>query len=166
MQPLLAASPIASAAVIVVGALSAIHATMVGRACTDAKTSLAYSSISQVGLIFVEIGLGLTWLPLIHICGHALVRTLQFLKAPSALHEYHELHAAAGGHLARTGAHFERFLPRPAQTWLYRLALDRGHHDSVLDQFAGVVRRLAMGMTSLEARITGAPAPEIKRVSP
>jgi len=164
MQPLLAASPIASAAVIVVGALSAIHATMVGRACTDAKTSLAYSSISQLGLIFVEIGLGLTWLPLIHICGHALVRTLQFLKAPSALHEYHELHAAAGGHLARTGAHFERLLPKRAQTWLYRLALDRGHHDSLLDQFAGVVRRFALGMTSLEARLTGTPAPEIKRV--
>lgn len=163
-QPLLAASPIASAAVIAVGALSAIHGTIVARACTDAKTSLAYSSISQLGLIFVEIGLGLPWLALIHIAGHAVVRTLQFLKAPSALHEFHELHAAAGGHLARTGAHFERLLPAPVQVWLYRFALDRGHHDAVLDLFAArVVRRLALSMASLERRLSGPRAPRAER---
>jgi NADH:ubiquinone oxidoreductase subunit 5 (subunit L)/multisubunit Na+/H+ antiporter MnhA subunit len=155
-QPILAESTIASAAVIVVGALSAFHGTMVGRACTDAKTQLAYSSISQLGLIFVEIGFGLSWLALIHICGHAVVRTLQFLKAPSALHEYHELHAAAGGHLARTGVHFERMLPRRMQLWLYRLALDRGHHDTILDRFAGgVLQRFAIRATALEERLTG-----------
>jgi NADH-quinone oxidoreductase subunit L len=158
-QPILAASPVASAAVIVVGALSAIHGTMVARACTDAKTSLAYSSISQLGLIFVEIGFGLSWLALLHIAGHAVVRTLQFLKAPSALHDYHEMHAAAGGHLARTGAHFAAILPARMQTWLYRLALDRGHHDAILDRFAaGAVRRFALSMTSLEERFTGTRA--------
>ncbi|MEJ7605129.1 MAG: proton-conducting transporter membrane subunit [Bryobacteraceae bacterium] len=150
-QPLLAASPIASAAVIAVGALSAVHGSMVARTCTDAKTSLAYSSVSQLGLIFVEIGLGLSWLALLHIAGHAIVRTLQFLKAPSALHESHEIHAAAGGHLAKTGAHFEALLPAGMRLWLYRLALDRGHHDAILDRFAaGTLRRFASRMTSLE----------------
>ena len=158
-QPLLATSTIASSAVIIVGALSAIHGTMVARACTDAKTSLAYSSISQLGLIFVEIGLGWSWLALLHICGHAIVRTLQFLKAPSALHEFHEIHAAAGGHLAETGRHFEAVLPPKIRLWLYRLALDRGHHDAILDRFvAGTLSRLALGITALEDRLTGARA--------
>jgi NAD(P)H-quinone oxidoreductase subunit 5 len=124
---------------------------MVARVCTDVKTSLAYSSISQLGLIFVEIGLGLSWLALLHIVGHAMVRTLQFLKAPSALHDFHEIHAAAGGHLAKTGRHFEAILPLAARMWLYRLALDRGHHDAILDRFAvGSVRRFALRMTSIE----------------
>ncbi|HUQ91181.1 MAG TPA: proton-conducting transporter membrane subunit [Bryobacteraceae bacterium] len=158
-QPLLAASAHASAAVILVGALSAIHGTMVARVCTDAKTSLAYSSISQLGLIFIEIGFGLSWVAVVHIAGHAIVRTLQFLKAPSILHEHHEMHAAAGGHLAKTGAHFEALIPEGMRLWLYRLALDRGHHDAILDRFAArSLRRFALRMTTLEERLTGTHA--------
>lgn len=150
-QPLLAASPVAAGAVIFIGALSAIHGTMVARVASDAKTSLAFSSISQLGLIFMEIGAGLSWLPVIHITGHAVIRTLQFLKAPSALHDFHRVHAAAGGHLPRTGRHFERFLPPRLQLWLYRLALDRGHHDSILDRFvAGLLSSFAQRMTVIE----------------
>ncbi len=152
-QPLLAASSFASGVVIFIGACSAIHGTMVARASSDVKTSLAYSSISQLGLIFMEIGAGFSWLPLIHITGHAVVRTLQFLKAPSALHEFHGLHAAAGGHLPKTGAHYETALPAGLRSWLYRLALDRGHHDTILDHVvSGPLRKLAQRMTSLENR--------------
>lgn len=152
-QPLLMASPVAAGAVMVVGALSAVHGMMVARVSSDVKTSLAYSSISQLGLIFVEIGAGFTWLPLIHIIGHAVVRTLQFLKAPSALHEYHLLHAAAGGQLRPTGAHFERLLPARWQMWLYRLALDRGHHDSVLDRWlVGALEGFGVGARRFEER--------------
>ncbi|MEO7652181.1 MAG: proton-conducting transporter membrane subunit [Bryobacteraceae bacterium] len=152
-QPLLASSSIASAAVIIVCAFSAVHGTMVARASSDAKTSLAYSSISQLGLIFMEIGAGFSWLPLVHICGHAVVRTLQFLKAPSALHEFHGIHAAAGGHLPRTGAIYESVLPAGLRVWLYRLAIDRGHHDALLGRFpVGVLRGFARRMTALEVR--------------
>jgi NADH-quinone oxidoreductase subunit L len=153
VQPLLAASPVASGALILVGALSAIHGTMVARAASDVKTSLAYSSVSQLGLIFVEIGAGLTWLPLIHIVGHATVRTLQFLKAPSALHEFHGIHAAAGGHLPRTGGLYEKWLPARVQLALYRLAVDRGHHDALLDRYLiGPLRRLAGRLAPAEER--------------
>jgi NADH-quinone oxidoreductase subunit L len=154
-QPILEASPIAAAVVIAIGAWSAIHGTMVARVCADAKTSLAYSAISQLGLIFVEIGLGLYWLALIHIVGHALVRMLQLLKAPSLLHEFHGVHAAAGGHLGKTGAMYEKLLPAPLRTWLYRLALDRGHHDTIIDRFlAGPLKRFATRLTAVEERWT------------
>jgi NAD(P)H-quinone oxidoreductase subunit 5 len=134
-QPILEASTLVKETVIVVGLLTALHGTFVGRACADAKTSLAYASMTQLGVIFMEIGFGLTWLALLHICGHAVVRTLQFLRAPSMLHDFHRVHAAAGGHLGETGAHYEQLLPEVAQGWLYRLALDRGHHDTFLDRF-------------------------------
>jgi NAD(P)H-quinone oxidoreductase subunit 5 len=150
-QPILEASPVACIGVIAIGAWSAVHGTMVARVCADAKTSLAYSSISQLGLIFVEIGLGWSWLALVHIIGHALVRTLQLLKAPSLLHDHHNVHAAAGGHLAKTGAVYESLLPAGIRTRLYRLAIDRGHHDTVLDRFlVGPLKRIAARMIQRE----------------
>jgi NAD(P)H-quinone oxidoreductase subunit 5 len=130
--PLLEQAPVARAALIIVGLLSAVHATLVGRAQTDIKSALAYATMTQVALIFVEIGLGLHFFALLHLMGHALVRTLQFLRAPSLLHEHHQLEAAVGHHLARTGTHLERALPPRTQRWLYRFALERGYHDSIL----------------------------------
>ena len=97
VQPLLAQSQLASALVIVIGVLTAVHGTIVGRASADAKTSLAYASLTQVGVVFVEIGMGWKWIAVAHILGHATVRTLQFLRAPSMLHDYHQMHSAIGG---------------------------------------------------------------------
>jgi NAD(P)H-quinone oxidoreductase subunit 5 len=134
-QPLLAESAWVSAATIAIGLLSAVFGTLIGRACTDAKTSLAYASVTQLGIIFVEIGLGFSYLAVWHICGHAIVRTLQFLRAPSALHEFHQMHAAAGGHLKPVGVVHEALIPERVRAWMYRAALDRGHMDTILDRF-------------------------------
>ncbi len=62
------------------------------------------------------------------------MRTLQFLRAPSMLHDHHQMHAAAGGHLSETGAHLSRVIPEPVQQWLFRLAMDRGHLDTTLSR--------------------------------
>ncbi|MDX2029533.1 MAG: proton-conducting transporter membrane subunit [Blastocatellia bacterium] len=152
-QPIIAASSYVAEAILLIGLLTAVHATFVGRACADAKTSLAYASMAQLGIIFIEIGLGWRQLALWHIAGHALIRTLQFLRAPSMLHDHHRLHAAAGGHLSATGTHFEALLPQAMQRWLYRLALDRGHHDTFLDRFVvAPVVRLAERLQRFEYR--------------
>ena len=133
-QPILMQSPFAAAAVVVIGLLTAVHGTIVGRTCADAKTSLAYAALAQVGVVFMEIGFGWTWIPVMHILGHAMVRTLQFLRAPSMLHDYHQVHAAAGGHLEKTGKHLESIIPQGLQLWLYRMAIDRGHLDTLLER--------------------------------
>jgi len=133
-QPIILESPFATAAVILIGLLTAAQGSMIGRTCADAKTSLAYASLAQVGLVFVEIGLGWTWIPVMHILGHAMVRTLQFLRAPSMLHDYHQVHAAAGGHIGKTGKHYESFIPQGLQLWLYRMAIDRGHLDTIMER--------------------------------
>ena len=44
---------------------------------------------SQVGIIVAEIGLGFRYLALFHLLGHACLRTLQFVRAPSLLNDYH-----------------------------------------------------------------------------
>jgi NADH:ubiquinone oxidoreductase subunit 5 (subunit L)/multisubunit Na+/H+ antiporter MnhA subunit len=134
-QPLLASAPAASVCVIVIGMLTAIYGTITGRACADAKTSLAFASLTQAGLIFAEIGFGWRSIAVAHILGHAFVRTLQFLRAPSMLHDYHRMHSAIGGEPSPTGKHLEDLLPDPAKQWLYRWALDRGHLDTILDRW-------------------------------
>src|SRR5579885_1886605 len=74
VQPLLARSPLAAGLVIAAGLLTAVHGTIVGRASADAKTSLAYASLTQVGIVFVEIGFGWRSVAVAHILGHATVR--------------------------------------------------------------------------------------------
>ncbi len=134
-QPLLAQSALASALVILIGVGTAIHGTIVGRASADAKTSLAYASLTQVGVVFVEIGMGWTSIAVAHILGHATVRTLQFLRAPSMLHDYHQMHSAMGSEIT-PGKAFEDLIPERVQSWLYRWAFDRGHLDTILDRWA------------------------------
>lgn len=152
VQPLLAQDALASALVILIGLATAIHGTITGRASADAKTSLAYASLTQVGIVFVEIGLGWRFIALAHILGHATVRTLQFLRAPSMLHDYHQMHSAIGGDLSPTGKFLEDLFPEPVRLWLYRWALDRGHLDTILDNL--VVHPL-IELSQLLARVDG-----------
>jgi NAD(P)H-quinone oxidoreductase subunit 5 len=134
-QPVLAQSMLASALVILIGATTAIHGTIVGRASADAKTSLAYATLTQVGIVFIEIGLGWRWFAVAHILGNATVRTMQYLRAPSMLHDYHQMHSAVGGQLSAAGTQIEEMLPETVQLWLYRWALDRGHLDTILERW-------------------------------
>jgi NAD(P)H-quinone oxidoreductase subunit 5 len=135
IQPVLTQSAMASTLVILIGVATAIHGTIVGRACADAKTSLAYASLTQVGVVFVEIGIGWTSLAVAHILGHAMVRTLQFLRAPSMLHDYHQMRSAIGSESAGAETPLENLLPENIRSWLYRWALDRGHLDTILERF-------------------------------
>ena len=160
-NPLMEHSVWVQGATITVGLLSAIFGTLIGRACSDAKTTVAYAAVAQLGIIFVEIGLDLPTVALWHMCGHIVVRTLQFLRAPSALHEFHQMHDAAGGELQPVGLHHEALLPLSARYWLYRLAMDRGHMDTMLDRF--VVAPLLALSRMLNRGEPQEPLPERRR---
>lgn len=135
IEPLIRHSWIATGLIILTGLATAFLGTLVHRTCADAKTSLAYASQTQIGLIFVEIGLGWSTFALIHLVSHAMLRTLQFLRTPSMLRDYHRVHAAAGGKLNPTGSHYESLLPQSLQVWLYRVALGRGFYDAIVDRW-------------------------------
>lgn len=133
--PVIAASPVATVAVIGIGAATAMHGTFVGRVQSDVKSLLAYASMTQVGLIFVEIGLGFYTIALIHLMGHACVRSLQILTSPNALQDHQQREQALGATVPRTGGHLERLVPSRLQPWLYRHALERGYFDALLRDF-------------------------------
>jgi NAD(P)H-quinone oxidoreductase subunit 5 len=148
--PLLDQSPLASFAVALLGLGTALHATLSGRVQTDVKTALAYASLTQVGIILVEIGLGLRLLPLLHLVGNALTRTLQFLRAPSILHDFHQLQNAVGGHLGRTGLHLERWVPAGWQHRLYVFALERAYLDALFDSVIARFLRMVRAVDGFE----------------
>jgi NADH-quinone oxidoreductase subunit L len=133
--PLLDRAPLAEWALIVIGAGTALHASLVGRVQTDLKSVLAYASMAQASVILVEIGLGWRVIPLVHVAGHAILRSLQILRSPSALHDRHELEAAVGGHLGTGGQWPISLLPRRWQQTLYRVALDRGYEEMLVSRF-------------------------------
>ncbi|HZT28665.1 MAG TPA: proton-conducting transporter membrane subunit [Bryobacteraceae bacterium] len=160
VQPMIAQSALVSGLVIATGVITAIHGTIVGRASADAKTSLAYASLTQVGVVLVEIGIGWKSIAIVHVLGHAMVRTLQFLRAPSMLHDYHMMRSASGGELSPTGKHLEDLFPKGMQLWLFRWALDRGHLDTILDRLVvHPLVRLSRAFATLDHIGLGQPMP-------
>ena len=104
---------------------------------TDIKSALSFASLAQVGLIVAEIGLGWRFIPLVHLLGHACLRTLQFLRAPTLLQDYRHLENAIGDRLPRgAGIGTRVFTPR-MRRWLYRFALERGYFESFLNEYIG-----------------------------
>ena len=118
VSPVLEASELLQWIVVFVGAISALAGSIMSRVQSDVKSSLAYASLSQVGIIVVEVGLGFYYLALIHIVGHACMRTLQLLRAPTLLTDYHAMENAIGGRWSRQPNVFASWLPASFQLWV------------------------------------------------
>jgi len=79
-------APIAMDVVAVVGALTAIFAATMAVAQTDIKKVLAYSTISQLGYMFLALGVGAFAAGIFHLMTHAFFKALLFLGAGSVIH--------------------------------------------------------------------------------
>lgn len=135
LGPVIAASSWLAGAVIVLGLATAVFAYLAGSVQTDIKSALSFASLTQVGLIVAEIGLGWRIVPLVHMIGHACLRTLQLVRAPTLLQDYRGLENAIGGRLPLPPVPWARFVPERTRLYLYRLSLERGYLDAWLDEF-------------------------------
>jgi len=79
-------SPVTMAVVSGVGALTALFAATIGFAQTDIKKVLAYSTISQLGFMFVGVGVGAFTAGMFHLMTHAFFKACLFLCAGSVIH--------------------------------------------------------------------------------
>lgn len=155
VSPLLERSLLLSLSVVAVGAATAIFGGLAARVQTDIKSALAFASLTQVGLIVVEIGCGLRIIALIHMLGHACLRTLQLLRAPTLLHDYHMLENAIGGRLKQVAARPAGVLPTSLRKLCYRVAWERGFFDAMLHDYAvRPFRRVFGWCDSMERRWT------------
>lgn len=82
------------------GAITCVVSNGIARVQSSVKSQIAYSSITQIGLMFIEVALGWDNLALIHFVGNAFLRTYQLLVSPSVV-----------SYLIKE--QFNNFVPRP-----------------------------------------------------
>jgi NADH-quinone oxidoreductase subunit L len=89
LSPLFEYAPAAQSAVIVVGGITAFFAATVGLVQNDIKRVVAYSTCSQLGYMFVGLGVGAYGAGVFHLFTHAFFKALLFLGAGSVIHAMH-----------------------------------------------------------------------------
>ncbi|MDX2265605.1 MAG: NADH-quinone oxidoreductase subunit L [Hyphomicrobiales bacterium] len=89
LSPMFELSDTALTVVTAVGALTAIFAATVGLAQNDIKRVIAYSTCSQLGYMFVALGVGAYAAGIFHLFTHAFFKALLFLGAGSVIHALH-----------------------------------------------------------------------------
>lgn len=119
----------------IIGASSALYASAVGRTRSDAKTMLAYATISQVGIIWVEIALGFTQFALFHIVAHASLRTWQYLRSSSLIQDFFENPVVQANETIARNLSFEKYLPASLRRRIFIHALHGFHLDYFTHRF-------------------------------
>jgi NADH-quinone oxidoreductase subunit L len=114
------------------GLLTSIVASGIGRVQSSVKSQIAYSSIAQIGLIFIEVAAGLENLALLHFAGNAFLRTYQLLVSPSVVtylirEQFYQFTPRAHS--------FEDSWPKKIEYTLYMLCLQEWNLDSFMYRF-------------------------------
>lgn len=86
LQDLLQQAPLVMLLLIGIGGLTTLYSAWVGLSQTDIKSSQVFATTAQIGLMFVECGLGWWQLATLHLCAHAVVRCYLLLVSPSIMH--------------------------------------------------------------------------------
>jgi NADH-quinone oxidoreductase subunit L len=86
MSPLMEYAPFALGMVTIVGASTALMAATIGCCQNDIKRVIAYSTCSQLGYMFVAVGVGAFQVSIFHLITHAFFKALLFLSAGSVIH--------------------------------------------------------------------------------
>ena len=158
LEPIFEQAPFAMAVLAVAGGTTAVCSFIVGLTQTDVKSSLVFATSGQLGLMFLECGLGFWQLASWHLCAHAVVRGYLFLTAPSLMHNV-------------LGNPVKPVAPAIAGLrWLYIASLQRFWLDQITDwTLVRPVRRLANDLGYFDDHvidhIMGVPAPAIRTIS-
>jgi NADH-quinone oxidoreductase subunit L len=114
------------------GVITAIITTGIARVQSSVKSQIAYSSIAQIGLIFLEISLGWLDVALIHFAGNAFLRTYQLLVSPSVVtylirEQFYSYH--------KVTKKIESFFPKRLAYSFYILCLKEFNLDSMMYKY-------------------------------
>jgi NADH-quinone oxidoreductase subunit L len=134
-------APAALAAVATIGAVTAIYAASMGLVQHDIKRVLAYSTVSQLGYMFLALGVGAFTAGIFHLMTHAFFKALLFLGSGSVIH-------ALGGEqdMRKMGALWAK-IPKTAWTFLIATIAISG-----IPPLAGFVSKDAILAASFNAR--------------
>jgi NADH-quinone oxidoreductase subunit L len=85
-----ASAPAILTVIAIIGALTAFFAATIGLVQNDIKKVLAYSTVSQLGYMFLAMGVGAFSAGIFHVMTHAFFKALLFLAAGSVIHSMHD----------------------------------------------------------------------------
>ncbi len=112
LNPLFELSPVALSVVAHVGAITALFAGTIAIAQTDIKKVLAYSTVSQLGFMFLACGVGAYQTAVFHLMTHAFFKALLFLGSGSVIH------ACSGEQDMTKMGNLKKYLPHTHLTML------------------------------------------------
>src|SRR5207245_1189909 len=90
MHPIYDLAPYAHSAVAIVGAVTALFAATIAIVQVDIKRVLAYSTMSQIGYMFLAVGIGAYSAGFFHLLSHAFFKALLFMAAGNVIHAMHD----------------------------------------------------------------------------
>jgi NADH-quinone oxidoreductase subunit L len=90
MHPIYDLATYAHAAVAIIGAVTALFAATIAIVQTDIKRVLAYSTMSQIGYMFLAVGIGAYSAGFFHLLSHAFFKALLFMAAGNVIHSMHD----------------------------------------------------------------------------
>lgn len=114
------------------GFATSIVATGIARVQSSVKSQIAYSSIAQIGLIFIEVAAGFENLALAHFTGNAFLRTYQLLVSPSVV--TYLIREQFYNFIPRQNT-IENSLPKKIKYTFYLLSLKEWNLDSLMYRF-------------------------------
>ena len=125
---LFAMAPLSGTVVAGVGALTALFAATIGLRQNDIKKVLAYSTVSQLGYMFLAVGSGAYVAGIFHLVTHAFFKALLFLGSGSVIHAmhhaYHATHSHEDAQDMRNMGGLRRWMPwTSALMWVATLAI-------------------------------------------
>lgn len=90
LNPLFIMAPNTMMVIAIIGAATAVFAATIGMTQWDIKKVLAYSTVSQLGYMFLACGVGAFGAAMFHLMTHAFFKALMFLGSGSVIHAMHE----------------------------------------------------------------------------
>src|SRR5579859_690486 len=90
MHPIYDVALVARDAVAIIGAVTALFAATIAIVQTDIKRVLAYSTMSQIGYMFLAVGIGAYSAGFFHLLSHAFFKALLFMAAGNVIHAMHD----------------------------------------------------------------------------
>ncbi len=111
MSPVVLEAPVVMMIIALVGGFTAIFAATIAIAQNDIKKVLAYSTVSQLGYMFLATGCGAFFVAIFHVMTHAFFKACLFLGSGSVIHAMHHVE-----HELEHNGHEEHFDPQDMRT--------------------------------------------------
>jgi NADH-quinone oxidoreductase subunit L len=119
LSPIFALSPATMAVIATTGALTALFAASIGLVQNDIKKVLAYSTVSQLGYMFLGVGVGAFSDGFFHVFTHAFFKACLFLGAGSVIHAMHaRIHDTDASQDMRNMGGLRKHMPYTHATYL------------------------------------------------